>query len=118
MRKLPLLFLLFAACTSPGAPGYLDSARWERDDNGCNEYRSGVINEHPELLTALKGKSEDEIIEWLGKPDKNELYKRSQKFYIYAIDPTDDCASAGTKHRYLQIRFNATNRAQEVMIYE
>lgn len=119
MRKLSFfLLLLTAACSTPDRPDYLDTDRWRLDDNGCKNYRSGIINDHPELLDELKGKSEDEIIGWLGQPDKNELYKRSQKFYVYAIDPSEECAEAGNEHRYLQIRFNATNRAQEVMIYE
>jgi len=118
MKRFVFLFLIVAACSSTNKPDYLDTDQWRFDDNGCQQYRAGLIQDHPELLEELRGKSEDVIIEWLGKPDKNELYRRSQKFYIYALDPTEECGVKSETRRYLQIRFSATERAQEVMIYE
>ncbi|MEJ2006026.1 MAG: hypothetical protein P8X57_13930 [Cyclobacteriaceae bacterium] len=119
MKKFIFALLFLASCASNESPEYLDTDSWRFDDNGCDGYRAALISSHPELLQELKGKSEDDIIGWLGKPDKNELYKRNQKFYIYIIDPAEDCENSDSEtQRYLQIRFSATNRAQEVMIYE
>jgi hypothetical protein len=120
MKYLFVTFLLsLAACTTPNPPAYLNTEEWRSDDNGCTGLRAETMFSHPELLDELKGKSEDAILDWLGQPDKNELYRRSQKFYIYALDPSTECEIYdSTKTRYLHIRFSATNRAQEVMIYE
>ncbi|MCA6074613.1 hypothetical protein [Fulvivirga sedimenti] len=117
-----VLFILIiaglSACSSTPAPGYLDKDEWKSDRNGCMGYRSLFMQEHPDFIDALKGQSEETILLWLGKPDKNELYKRNQKFYIYLLDPGPDCGEGdSTSGMDLQIRFSATNRATEVMLY-
>lgn len=114
-----ILFILFAGCDNARQPSYLDTDQWSGDTNGCKEYRSELLDEHPALLDDLKGKSEDVILKWLGKPEKNELYSRSQQFYMYSIDPGESCEGVSQNTgRYLQIRFSATGRAQEVMIFD
>ena len=118
MKKIILLFLLAAtACSSEEKPQYIDTGLWQSDAHGCNGNRIEVTAAHPEIATDLIGKSEETILEWLGKPDKNELYKRNQKFFIYSLEPDEQCTNSAQNGKYLQIRFSATNRAQEVMIY-
>ena len=59
--------------------------------------------------------SELEIVDVLGKPDQQELYKRNQKFYYYFIKPSRDCnpSLSGNSLR-LVIRFNAVGLAKEI----
>jgi outer membrane protein assembly factor BamE (lipoprotein component of BamABCDE complex) len=63
----------------------------------------------------LKGLSEDDIIELLGRPDRNELYKRNQKFYYYDLEPGKPCDSTA-HNQQLILRFNAMGLAKEVAI--
>lgn len=58
-----------------------------------------------------------QIVELLGRPDRNELYKRNQKFYYYYLTPAPECANynANSSTR-LAIRFNAMGLAKEIMI--
>lgn len=66
----------------------------------------------------MLGLEEMQVIELLGRPDQNELYKRNQKFYYYWLTPSDQCDSthvAGTMLR-LAIRFNAMGLAKEVAV--
>ena len=63
----------------------------------------------------LKGLSQDDIVEVLGKPDQNELYKRNQKFFYYLLSPGKACGSDSTAHR-LSLRFNAMGFAKEVLV--
>lgn len=79
-----------------------------------------MLSELQQAKDNLKGLNEDEIGQVLGKPDKNELYKRNQKFYIYEIANAPECANRAndSTHVYLNIRFNATGLAKEVLIYK
>lgn len=65
---------------------------------------------------SLKGLSEDQILSLLGRPDRNELYKRNQKFYYYDIEPGKSCDTSTLKNWQLVFRFNAMSRAKEVSV--
>jgi len=58
------------------------------------------------------------IIEMLGRPDYNELFKRNQKFYYYFLEPSlRNCGNKGIKSsKKIAIRFNAMGLAKEVTI--
>ena len=64
----------------------------------------------------LEGLTETQIVELLGRPDQNELYKRNQKFYHFFLQPGPACGLNQGKALKLSIRFNATERAKEVAL--
>lgn len=96
-----------------------EESDWQSDKNGCQGLRSAMIEQLEQAKGSLKGLSEDEISSLLGKPDRNELYKRNQKFFIYDIKGSKSCEAQDptTTYTYLSIRFNATGLAKEVLIY-
>jgi len=57
----------------------------------------------------------------MGRPDKNELYRRQQKFYIYYLEPGSLCKEsnqASDSASYLSLRFNATGIVNEIFVFE
>ena len=87
-KSLSLVFLFCIACGKP-LPTLegIDRARWEEDKYGCNNIRSTMrasLDLQKEKLLAL---DQMEIVGLLGRPDQNELSKRSQKFFYYFIEP-------------------------------
>ncbi len=94
----------------------LDLNAWKNDKNACREYRLNnieTIRIQKEKLLALK---ESQIIELLGRPDRNELYKRNQKFFYYNLQPDSACTNPVSNAARLAIRFNAMGLAKEVAI--
>ncbi|MBS1544274.1 MAG: hypothetical protein JST14_11610, partial [Bacteroidetes bacterium] len=61
---------------------------------------------------------EMDVIELLGRADRNELYERNQKFYYYYIQGGPSCGGQASASRKLTIRFNAMGYAQVVAIVE
>ena len=118
MQRLKVILLLL--CIGCGKPlpdlQGVDAARWRADKNACLGYRREM--EHALTLEKdkLKGLSEMEIVNLLGRPDKNELYKRNQKFYCYYVSPGPDCNDAEEQPTQLIIRFNAMGYAQLVSV--
>jgi len=66
------------------------------------------------------GKDQDQIKGLLGKPDMHEIYRRSQRFYIYWVDPGASCKNfiADKKAANLTLRYNALGRVHEVVYYK
>jgi hypothetical protein len=94
----------------------LELSTWKQDKNACGAYRASHLEEiktQKEKLLALK---ESQIIELLGRPDRNELYKRNQKFFRYNLEPDSTCSNAKAGALRLVIRFNAMGLAKEVAV--
>lgn len=95
----------------------IDLNQWQKDRNACGTYRIEnftTFQSQKDKLLALK---EMQVVNLLGRPDRNELYKRNQKFYYYYLKPAPECPNynAGDIIR-LAIRFNAMGLAKEVII--
>lgn len=95
-----------------------DEQAWQNDKGACQKVRSSMQEDLEKAKEQLKGLNQDEIVSVLGRPDENELYKRSQKFFIYYITPKNCDGQEFKQYTYLSIRFNATGLAKEVIVYE
>jgi hypothetical protein len=120
MRKSASVFLLVLcfACSKP-LPSLegIDLSQWRKDKNACNAQREPMREAIERQKEKLLGLDEDQMLALLGRPDQNELYTRSQKFYYYYIEPAPGCGSQGdTTAQRLVIRFNAVGLATEVSI--
>ncbi|HMG91736.1 MAG TPA: hypothetical protein VK589_16875 [Chryseolinea sp.] len=119
-HSIAFTFLLLSSCgrSLPDIEG-LDGTTWKNDKNGCTGERSkmkdAVVSQKDKLLAL----SELDIVDLLGKPDQQELYKRNQKFYYYFIEPSKECnLPSGEASLRLVIRFNAMGLAKEIVTEE
>jgi hypothetical protein len=94
----------------------IDLDKWKNDKGGCNQHRITFLTELENQKDELKGLSEKDIIQLLGRPDQNELYKRNQKFYRYDITAGKNCNDPDADGQQLIIRFTAMGYAKEVSI--
>ena len=114
-----LIMLLFLTGCGKSLPTLdnLDLDQWEKDKNACGSYRKDNIEKllaQKEKLLALK---EMQIVNLLGRPDRNELYKRNQKFFYYYLKPAPECSTYNVDdNARLAIRFNAMGLAKEIMV--
>ena len=117
LLRILLIGFLLIQCSRP-VPSIenIDLKKWKEDRNACSSYRSSVAHEIQSQKEKLLALDEKQIVGLLGKPDRNELYKRNQKFYYYYITPSPDCAVTGSRSSRLAIRFNAMGLAKEVVV--
>jgi hypothetical protein len=96
----------------------IDKSEWIADKHACGDKRSKMVTSLQTEKDKLLALSEMEIVEVLGRPDENELYKRNQKFYYYHLNPGKEfCDTASdTTVLKLVIRFNAMGLAKEISI--
>mgnify|MGYP000962753371 CR=1 FL=1 len=96
--------------------GDFDKTKWQADANGCNSVRSTMLEELDEIKPELLGLYQKAIIKVLGQPEEQELYKRSQTYYIYWLDPIEGCTAPTENPRKLEVRFTALGIANEINI--
>jgi outer membrane protein assembly factor BamE (lipoprotein component of BamABCDE complex) len=92
----------------------MDIEKWKQDKWGCLNDRLKSLPALIEQKDKLKGLSQDDVVKLLGRPDKNELYKRNQKFFHYYIS-SEKCKTDTIIQR-LSFRFNAMGFAKEVLL--
>lgn len=120
MQKLILISLVFVLLLSCGKPlptfDNMDIEKWKEDKAGCNLIRKALIDQLDQQREKIKSLSESDVVELLGRPDKNELLKRNQKFFYYFLEPGPTCPNGNPEFKKLMIRFNAIGLAKEVSI--
>ena len=94
----------------------IDSQRWKEDVKGCDGERMQMFDEIDSLKKEFIGLSQKQVIKVLGPPEQEELYRRSQKFFIYFIEPAASCVNTDyDEPKKLVIRLNALDRVSEVL---
>ncbi|HAI76133.1 MAG TPA: hypothetical protein DCM08_07775 [Microscillaceae bacterium] len=121
MRTIYSLFLclgLLTSCQDTPALQNFDAKLWQQDRLGCQGKREKLIESLANQADKLKGLGQNQIIELLGKPDLQELHKRNQKFYLYFYKKGTQCDGQMSypKGQAISIRFNALDRANEIVI--
>ncbi|HEY3401886.1 MAG TPA: hypothetical protein VGK59_00780 [Ohtaekwangia sp.] len=116
-RSVCLLMLLISSCgkSLPELKG-IDIESWKADKNGCSRKREPFIENIREQKNELLSLNEMQVVEILGSPDRNELYKRNQKFYYYYLQPSENCPTSASHPLRLSIRFNAMGLAKEISL--
>jgi hypothetical protein len=114
---ITVAFLILTGCGRPlPTLEQIDLDAWRNDRNACAGKRTSMIQAIDGQKEKLLGLSEIEIVELLGNPDENNLYKRNQKFYYYYLQPSSTCSSKVDNPQKLLVRFTAMGIAKEVMI--
>ncbi len=112
-----LLFLfLCQACHSPKKFDRFDAPGWRSDPLGCKGNRQRLAVEFEKIRRELRGLSQTEIMELLGKPDIQGLSTRHQKFFVYYLVTGPQCQNppAESTARTVAVRFGALGYVTEV----
>lgn len=104
--------------SAPVIEGF-DAKTWKNDPKACKNQRAALLPALEKNKDQLVKVESGQLMKLLGRPDKNELYKRNQRFYVYYIDAGSQCKDNGGKlGRILRVRIDALQRVSEVVINE
>lgn len=114
--------IVFFSCNEPLEIKGFDKTSWKSDKRACNNTRA----DYEEVLVGAReqiiGATQEDIIRFLGRPERQELYTRGQKFYIYYLSPSHECnestADLSSPARLLYVRFSALNKVNEVFVQQ
>jgi hypothetical protein len=112
-----LSLLALSACSSnqkPQLEGF-NSELWKNDKKGCEGKRSILAEAVLANSIKLKGMDDDDVADFLGKPEKSNWEERGKKTYYYYIQPGSQCNSdlmlEGSK---LAVEFDALGRVKMI----
>lgn len=110
------IITLFGCYTSPEIPG-LNKDLWLAEIISCDDSKVSMAELIVDNDEFILGSGQAIIKQLLGQPSENELYNRNQKFFHYNITAGDSCTNIEKQLR-LSIRFDALDRAKEVLILQ
>jgi hypothetical protein len=118
-----LFFAMLGWLASCGAPVTLegfDLDTWQHDKFGCKGNRAKQWADFESIVKPelLKGLREMQVKELLGLPDQIEVAERGQKFYIYFLEPGQQCKTTDNQARRVRLRFNALSQVNEVTLVD
>lgn len=117
--KIFFILLLLQACAKIPELENVNIEKWKSDKLGCNGSRLEMIESILDQKDKLKGLSQNEVIKLLGNADQHELYERSQKFFIYHLEPSKKCDNYVAGYfKAFYIRFNSLDQAVDFNIQE
>lgn len=116
---LPCIILsgMLTSCTGPVDAGSIDLVNWKNDRYGCKGLRYQDLDEIKRIKNTFLTKNNQELIKTFGRPDRVELASKSQSFFIYFLEPSDNCDPKPEKEPLkVLFRLNAINKVSEVTV--
>ncbi|WP_053404346.1 hypothetical protein [Persicobacter sp. CCB-QB2] len=118
MNRLSFLFLFtclsfFSCKPTPEIPGF-DQESWKADREGCQGKRAALLPLLQAKEADLEKISTTQIVKLLGRPNKEELYRRSQRFFHYQISGGKGCEEQ--QQVVYRLRFTATDHLIEIEV--
>lgn len=110
--------LTISACSGPMDVGKINLENWKADRYGCKGLRMQDLEELKAIKNNFLGADNQAIIKTFGRPDRVELLDKSQSFFFYFLEPSDDCEGVKTEKEPLRVlfRMNALSKVSEVTI--
>ncbi|WP_026998325.1 hypothetical protein [Eisenibacter elegans] len=113
-----LVLILLSGCETAPHLDNFDTKVWKADRYACQGQREALVSSLYQQRERLKGLNQAQIQLLLGKPDKQRLYERNQKFYYYYIKSGAHCqegyhTEAGLE-QMLQLRISAVDMVIEL----
>lgn len=108
---------ILGSCSGPVDAGSIDLVNWKNDRYGCKGLRLQDLDEIKRIKNTFLTKNNQELIKTFGRPDRVELASKSQSFFIYFLEPSDNCDPKPEKEPLkVLFRLNAINKVSEVTV--
>ena len=94
----------------------LDLTKWQSDRGGCQGVRTNQIVQLKASEESIKGLTQNEVAEVMGKPDRQQLADRNQKFFVYFLEKGAHCEDIKqvSEARSVAFRFSALGLVTEI----
>ena len=123
MHKLSgLLFCILLctsfSCSSPLDAGKINLENWKADRYGCKGLRLQDLEELRKIKNSFLGADNQALIKTFGRPDRVDLMDKSQSFFFYFLEPSQECEGVKPEKEPLRVlfRLNAISKVSEVTI--
>lgn len=116
LLALAALTLIITGCLKKVEIKDFDTDLWASDPKGCQNIRPQLIDKININKKQILGLYQKDVLKIFGQPEEQELYKRSQTYYVYYLDAAETCKMPIENPRKLYIRFTSLGIANELTI--
>ncbi|SNS45992.1 hypothetical protein SAMN06295967_11033 [Belliella buryatensis] len=112
------LAILFSACSGKLEVETLNLDNWKNDRYGCKGLRIQQIDEIQRIKNDFLGVNNQNLIKTFGRPDRVMLVDKSQSYFFYFLEPSENCDNYDSEISPLKVMFrlNAINKVSEITI--
>ncbi|SFG34372.1 hypothetical protein SAMN04487988_10326 [Algoriphagus hitonicola] len=112
------LMIVLAGCSSKLETGSINIENWKSDRYGCKGLRMQDLDELQRIKNSFLGADNQALIKTFGRPDRVELVDKSQSFFFYFLEPSENCDGVESEKEPLRVlfRMNAISKVSEVTI--
>ena len=109
----PIVLMMFlSSCYQPPELTGFDKSKWQSNLDECGSEKLEEAENLIAHFADIKGSSQNEMRLLLGKPDRHELYERTQKFFFYQLT----CPDSTETVQQLRLRFDALGSLREGLV--
>jgi hypothetical protein len=112
-----MVALVFASCSSPVKVEGFDHETWIADTNACHLKRPALVNDLLTHKEAFMNKKDDQLMKYMGKPDKSIFFARGKKTFIYQVDPSNECENRVLAKNMRTLRFDINALGRIELVY-
>lgn len=118
LQFISVFLLILSACGGKLETGNINIENWKADRYGCKGLRIQDLDELEKIKNSFLGENNQSIIKTFGRPDRVELVDKSQSFFFYFLEPSQDCDGVKPEKEPLRVlfRMNAISKVSEVTI--
>jgi hypothetical protein len=122
LKKINAVLIIFSfilvSCGGKLDAGNINLENWKSDRYGCKGLRMNDLEELERIKNSFLGANNQSIIKTFGRPDRVELVDKSQSFFFYFLEPSDNCDGIKPEKEPLRVlfRMNAVSKVSEVTI--
>lgn len=113
-----LLIMIATSCSSKLDTGAINIENWKGDRYGCKGLRLQDLEEFEKIKNTFLGADNQALIKTFGRPDRVELVDKSQSFFFYYFEPSENCDGVKPEKEPLKVlfRMNAISKVSEVTV--
>lgn len=91
IRNIIIILFIVTSCGKPINKGNFNDKAWREDALACQNIRKNLLPEFDKIKENLRGISEKQLQNLLGKPEATSLTDQSERLYIYYLEPGSQC---------------------------
>lgn len=106
-----------SSCSSPVKVEGFDNKSWIADTNACHLKRTTLVNVLLQHKEEFMNKKDEQLMKYIGKPDKSLFFSRGKKTFIYQVDPGSGCENRVLMKNVRSIRFDVNALGRIELVY-
>ena len=112
-----LLGLGLASCSAPVKVEGFDHETWKADTNACHSKRTALVDVLLQHKEEFMNKKDEQLMKYIGKPDKSMFFSRGRKTFIYQVDPGKECENRLLLKNVRSLRFDVNALGRIELVY-